>query len=281
MDEMSLSDEYGKNGYVVIKSLFSKTDVDSWRDRIIQRSGITEKDFNSPDPPKWTSPSGPSNDEVFFNAILNKNLIESLNEIFGQQVKYLHHNDLHAGFGAHGYHRDSVFRGTTGLDFDESNERYQVCRVAAYLQTFEESGFKFGIVPGSHKKTSFITRLETSRPISSLKRILNLPELIFTKQKWITVEPGDAIIFDTRCWHRGGVVKGPKYSFFIGFGIQNSHFNRHWSYYSDVRKDLNYSSPDEKLVQLLKEQDLWPDRNIDDGGGYEGAFIPQNSIQGD
>lgn len=274
VNNTSLSDEYRRKGYVILKSVFSNKEVSKWRKRIIELSGITSGDFNSNNPPKWTKPSGPSNDRTFYDAILNKNLRDNLKQIFGKGVKYLHHNDLHAGFGAHGYHRDSVFRGTSGLDFEEKEETYQVCRVAVYLQSYEESGFRFGIVPGSHRNTSLVTRLESSPPILKIKKILGLPELILTKQHWIKVEPGDAIVFDTRCWHRGGIVNGPKYSFFIGYGVQNSHFNRHWHYYSKIRTDLHYRDPSDELVQLLTNQDLWPEDEIDDGGGYIGAFVP-------
>lgn len=271
---MSISDDYRRNGYVVLKSLFSDDEISSWRSGIEQLSGISKDDFDSEKPPKWARPSGPSTDGRFFSAILNNNLLNNLKQIFGKDLKYLHHNDLHAGFGAHGYHRDSVYRGTKGQDFEESEEPYLVCRVAVYLQTFEESGFKFGIVPRSHRKTSLMTRIETSAPFSKLKKLLGLPELIFTKQDWITTEPGDAIIFDTRCWHRGGLVTGPKYSFFIGYGVQNSHFNRHWKYYSEARPDLDYSPPSEELVEQLRGEGLWPEHEIDDGGGFSGAFLP-------
>ncbi len=252
MGNLSLKDEFRENGYVVIPQLFSSSEVDGWREDIISLSSLTPESLSDGDKSKqvmkWTKPSGPSIFPNFHDVIVHEGLLSKLREIFGEELKYLHHNDLHAGYGAHGWHRDNVFRGKSssdrmGPDFDESSETYSVARVAIYLQTFEESGFKFGLVPQSHRKSPILLRLESSRIIDSIKNRLKIQDYFFTKTHWVKTTPGDVVIFDTRLLHRGGYTNGPKYSFYLGYGVQNSHFNRHWTYFSEFREDLNYQPP--------------------------------------
>ena len=83
--------------------------------------------------------------------------------------------------------------------------------------------------------------------------------LAFARARWIATEPGDVVIFDHRVLHCGGRTRGPKYSIYLGAGIQNDHFNRHWSYYRDLRSDLHYPSVPEALRERLQSEGLWPE----------------------
>ena len=82
--------------------------------------------------------------------------------------------------------------------------------------------------------------------------------LAFARARWIATEPGDVVIFDHRVLHCGGRTRGPKYSIYLGAGIQNDHFNRHWSYYRDLRSRPALSERARGLARTPAVEGLWP-----------------------
>lgn len=264
-------EEFLEKGYIVLRGALSIEEVNHYRSELERISGIEASKFSKYRPKRllfgkknyklYTNPNGVCKTKEFWGLLFQKNILSAVREIFGEDAKFLQHNDLHAGFSAAGWHRDSVDRNFgEGSDWDESEEKYSQARVAIYLQSFEESNFRLGILPDSNKKESFFTRLETrNKFLKMLGSNFLGSNLLSAKVEWITPNKGDVIIFDHRLLHCGSHIKGPKYSIFTSYGKENSHFRNHWNYYLQTRKDLSYKEMDQELNNELRKEGLLPE----------------------
>ena len=275
-----LREAYRRDGFVVVRGLLEVEEAMALRQQLVEHSGVTDADFDDVQdgvPRKWTSPAGVAQVPAFQHLLVDERLVALSREVLGPEAVYLHHNDLHAGYSSPGWHRDNVHRTFgQGEDWDESATPYQCARIALYLQTHAESGFKFGLIPGSHRRESRLVRWERQAPrFSTVRRMVMGQRLAFARARWIATEPGDVVIFDHRVLHCGGRTRGPKYSIYLGAGIQNDHFNRHWSYYRDLRPDLHYPTVPEALRERLQSEGLWPEAEVPVLEHVEHAFLPK------
>jgi hypothetical protein len=259
----TLRDQFDRLGFVVIQGLLTSTEAAHYRVLLQQKSGRTDADFDAKSARKkgWTLADGATKDPDFWPLILNKRLIGVIREVIGADAKYTQHSDLHVHHGTVGWHRDSKDRNFgLGSDWDESKEPYRVARVAIYLQTYEESGSKLGVIGGSHRRESAITRTEL-RAANLLRRRLGrndvLPPVLSARASWIQTQPGDCIIFDQRALHTGNFIRGPKYAVFLSYGADNAHSRAHRLYYIENRKELGYGDYPAELAAKLREENLF------------------------
>ena len=52
--------------------------------------------------------------------------------------------------------------------------------------------------------------------------------------EWVATQPGDRILFDPRTLHSWSYITGPKYSMFLAFGVENSHYYNHHNYFTAI-----------------------------------------------
>lgn len=253
----SISEQFRRDGFIVLRGLVEQQEVAFYIARLQQLAGGKER---------WTEPDGVNRHPEFWPILFTERLLSSLRDIFGHDVRYLPHNDLHLGFSSFSWHRDSVNRDAgRGPDWDERQEPYQIARVGIYLQRFDESQFKLGVITGSHRHGGVRATEETRRVhrrTSAMAKIfsgLSGIDLIGSDAEWIATEPGDCVIFDPRILHTGSKFHGVKYSIFVAYGVESSHFRNHWHYYVNLRKDLGYSKVDPALADRLRAADLLAD----------------------
>ena len=280
---IKLREKLQRDGFVVIRELLDKNTTDKLRKQISEVSEIHDADFVGIEKGTkrlWTMPNGVAKRKEFQHIIWDPHITNAVKEVLGENISYLHHNDLHAGYGSPGWHRDSVNRVfPEGSDFDETGHPYRVVRVAIYLQSHAESGFKMGFIPKSHRREKRITKWERKAPrVSTVRRWLIGQKLLTAKSKWVATNPGDVVIFDCRTLHCGGHIRGPKYAVYMGYGIQNHHFDQHWNYYEHIRKDLGYGEVEPSLQKKLEEMNLWPKKQIKKVDEIGHAYIPKLDI---
>ena len=215
-----LREAYRRDGFVVVRGLLEVEEAMAVRQQLVEHSGVTDADFDDVGdgvPRKWTSPAGVAQVPAFQHLLVDERLVALSREVLGPEAVYLHHNDLHAGYSSPGWHRDNVHRTFgQGEDWDESTAPYRCARIALYLQTHAESGFKFGLIPGSHRRESRLVRWERQAPrFSTVRRMVMGQRLAFARARWIATEPGDVVIFDHRVLQCGGRTRGPKYSIYL------------------------------------------------------------------
>ena len=96
----NLKEFFDRNGYVIIKNLFAKDDCITWRKKINENFKLTKADLKKHDLYKKTlvDPDGVTKNSSFWSIIFNKKLINIIENILGQKVKYTQHSDIHINF---------------------------------------------------------------------------------------------------------------------------------------------------------------------------------------
>lgn len=276
MNKDQLKQEFDSTGFVVVRNLIEPEDISGYIKTLSQLAGDYKK--------SWTLPDGVTRTPEFWPTLFNQKLHAILKVLFeGKDYAFLQHNDLHVGFSSPAWHRDSVNR-TYGIgpDWDESRSPYQLVRVGTYLQKFEDSAFRLGLIPGSHRPATLMDpelhrRIERGSGViaGGLKMVAG-KDILEDNAHWVETNPGDAVIFDPRVLHTGSRFEGVKYSFFAGFGVVNEHFYNHYNYYRYLRKDLGYNALHPDLVKLLKGVNLYADEDIE-AKEIEGAWVPSSA----
>jgi hypothetical protein len=265
----TLADQFREDGFVVVRGMLAHDDIAHYIGRLQSLAGGA---------PRWTQPDGVNRNPDFWPIVFNERLLATVRTIFGPEVRYLPHNDLHLGFSSFSWHRDSVNRDFgDGPDWDESREPYQIARVGIYLQRFADSQFKLGLVKGSHRPGDLTeqqrrVRRRTGAAAAVVSGLSGI-DLVGADAEWVATEPGDCIVFDPRCLHTGSKFHGEKYSVFVAYGVENGHFRRHWHYYLKLRRDLGYASIVPALAEQLRAAGLLgaePPDNLE----IEDAWIP-------
>ncbi len=269
-DNISIRDQFRLNGYIVVRSLFTDNEIDFYKHQIdVLSAGRGHK---------WTFPDGICRNRAFWNVIFHEKILQTVRELLGEDIRFLQHNDLHAGFSSFHWHRDSVSRTyPIGPDWDEIADPYQLLRVGIYLQD-SSGGFRLGLVRGTHRpgrlserERAFIEQKLSSRTKAFI--LLGGKDPLEERADWVATGPGDCIIFDPRIIHTGSEFKGTKYSLFLGYGVENGHFRRHYNYYRYLREDLNYQALHPDLVQRLQSAGLYAGETADIDS-IPGAWMP-------
>jgi hypothetical protein len=266
--DRSLRAQFSDRGFVVIRGLLAASDVAFYLARLKDLAGGKGR---------WTQPDGVNRNPDFWPIIFDQRLLASVREILGPDVRYLPHNDLHLGFSSFSWHRDSVNREAgQGPDWDEAHEPYRIVRAGIYLQRFDDSGFKLGFVKGSYRRTHRPASRRTGA-LAIMFSGLSGVDLVGSDAEWVATDPGDCVIFDPRILHTGSRFHGTKYSVFVAYGVENSHFRNHWQYYMKLRTDLGYSPIAPALADRLRAADLLavePPADLT----IEGAWIPSSTF---
>ena len=281
-----LEQRYRQSGFVVIKNLLSSQEVADYKAKLQQLSGLSDRDAlksgfkrTNRDGVSWSMADGVSKNPEFWSLIVHPRLLSTVREILGPSARYSQHSDLHVHRAGAGWHRDNAHRTYgKGPDWDESEAEYQVVRVAFYLQSYTESGSSLILIPGSHRYEERLSVLETKLREYSVRfrrffqslasphasaylqsKIRTTPAQSFqppAQPVYLSTEPGDCIIFDTRVVHSGSPIYGPKYAIFLSYGADNHHSRNHRRYYLHTRQDLNYQEFHPDLADKLKAHDL-------------------------
>ena len=276
MNTSALGPEFRSRGFVVVKGLLSAVQVEACVDELERLSGRPRAAFEEfriarrllPRPlyRGWTLPDGVTRTPAFWPLITLPPLLEVVRELLGNDTRFLQHTDLHVGFSALNWHRDSVNRrlGRSG-DWDEEHEPYRLARVAFYFQSHAESGFALGLLPGSHRRGGMLPEAQLRRlerrthPLVQALFLLAGRDPLAREAVRVATEPGDAVIFDPRLLHSGSLISGPKYSAFLAYGVPGEHFARHLHYYRHVRYELSYAAPPGDLASRLRQAGLLAD----------------------
>jgi hypothetical protein len=290
----ALAREFADRGFVRVKRLLAPGEVERYVRELEWLSGRPRGEFERFRVDRgvlkrgvyrgWTLPDGVSKTRSFWDLVFRPELLEVVRDVLSPDARFLQHTDLHVGFSAVNWHRDSVQRalGTTG-DWDETEEPYRLARVGFYFQSHSESRFALGLVPGSHRRGGALSDAElraVERRTSPVAQALALAldrDLLGGRAVWVPAEWGDAIVFDPRIVHSGSFISGPKYSAFLAYGVPGRHFARHQHYYRHVRSELGYAALAPELAARLREAGLYADGDAatvrDEAGAYRPGLL--------
>jgi len=243
---------FTKEGFVLVRGLFSQEEIDHYKTLLIKYSKLNDNNYNLKC--HWDEADGVTKHKDFWPIIYNENLLNVLRQLVPTMPRYLQYSDLHVHYGSVGWHRDIRYDRQA---FGEEGNQIGALRVAMYFQSYKESGFKMGVIPRTHRRMPYLNYLEYRAWSLYRKYTHKLPFCYFTlRPKWFEIEAGDCLIFDTRLLHTGSVIKGPKYSIYLGYGEDNHKLSERQVEYLHERKDLHYGECPMELVKLLQEKDL-------------------------
>ena len=202
---MSIRSKIQKDGFVILKNIFTESEIKECRDEIL--SFIDKhKGFKS---------SGGISIPNFIQHVNlsktsqlkdDKNIQDALIDIFGTtNYRFCSHNDIGINRIV-GWHKDRLnneYRKYESVDIwdEHKGEQHEIFKVLIYLQNHQDNNDGLKIVHGSH----------LNRNIETKKNIHLKPGL------------GDVIIFDQRITHRGmeKQVKQKRILVSFGFGKNN------------------------------------------------------------
>lgn len=229
----------------------------------------------------WTLPDGVTRTPELWPLITHARLLEVVRLLLGPDARWAQHSDLHSGFSAVTFHRDSVSRRyPVGPDWDEGREPYALVRVAFYLHGHAENRFRLALVPGSQRRRAGdahaeLLRLEgATRFPRQVAAWLGGRNALQERAVFVAVQAGDALLFDPRTLHAGTPAEGPKLSAFVAYGVPNAHFRRHVAYYRHTRRDLGYGDPPPELVARLRQAALWAEPRDERPRDDARAWVP-------
>jgi ectoine hydroxylase len=265
MDEVDKS-AFDRDGYVVVPGLLSPDEAKQYRICINRVFGLPEEDLDNAriEHKTFTRADGVTTVPDFWPLIFNQRLLGAVRSLIGDDIRYTQHSDLHINLHGGRYHRDNACREYgKGSDWDESAEPYKVVRIAIYLSEYQNSGSSLIVLPGTHRRESWLNRKEyvVWNKLRTFARNRGnndaLPHVYFSgRKRTLKTQPGDCVIFDQRVLHAGGVLRNayPKYAIFLSYGVDNAHSRYHRSFFL---KRPTYS-PDvpAELQERLKAQRL-------------------------
>ena len=193
--EHNLREEFLKNGYVVLKSVFNKNYISQLREKMISLSFkeidtyeiLLDKDVES--------------------ILLNEKLIETIKKILAtksllyfSESNIMHTNDLFTKKGR--YHKDA--RGESkNISYEEE---YPIIRFGVYFQNVKNFSGGLKIRKRSHKYFLFRYPIyDTLKLVKHLffDKIYSLNSLRIGKGVNIEIEEGDIVIWNLRTHHSG------------------------------------------------------------------------------
>ena len=192
--------ELNKNGFFVVKDVFSKSEIDHFKNVVLNyiktnktisnAQGITIPDFIKKSELKDVA-----------DIIDNKKINEVLSELFDNNYRFCGHNDIGINRIV-GWHKDKLNGNyakyeTHDIWSEVNGKKHEIVKVLIYLQDHSNNNDGLKIIPGSH-----LSRKIETNSIHQLK-----PKL------------GDIVIFDQRITHRGMEKQVPHPRILVSFGF--------------------------------------------------------------
>ncbi|MBC7427478.1 MAG: hypothetical protein H7336_02630 [Bacteriovorax sp.] len=205
MDKDKILENYNRDGYVLLKNVFSPEEIRSIREKITNLSSL-EGDVLS--------------HESLREVLLDERVLEPLRIILKGKLVYFGDSCVQSEKkeGTRGFHRDSK------EDFEDPTKTdYPIVRLGIYTQDHVQHGGGLKVRQGSYKREYFgkqnISRALFGKPYGPL----SWKALRIGKSINLDIAPGDLIIWNLRTWHSGHAVR---LKFFRRFSI-NPKLEKH------------------------------------------------------
>ena len=235
--------DFQQHGFFQLRGFLDKNDVNYYLERVNHVLGLAKNHhlISTADKVTHTMADGVTKNSQLWPLIFDPQLLKTVRYLVGEDIKYTQHSDIHVNLPAGRWHRDNAHRNfAQGPDWKSDTETYGVVRIAIYLSSFTSSGSSLLVLPGSHRKETFVNRQEYVlwNHLRSLARKKQMNEIVphtFFSRRYLRLKtiPGDCIIFDQRLMHAGGRLRGllPKYAIYMSYGLNNSHAINHRDFF--------------------------------------------------
>lgn len=185
-----LRQRYLKDGYVLLKGVFSTDEVSDFRERIRKASEEPGCEILGR--------------RELRTILLDERILDPLRAVLGPRLVYFGDSTFRyeTADGLRAFHQDSQ------LDYeDPSSTEYPVARIGLYLQDHSRHGGGLKVRRGSHRHV-FLGRTNLRRLLFGAPHgPLQLASFRLGKGVNLEIEPGDLVIWNLRTWHSGYVVR--------------------------------------------------------------------------
>ncbi len=245
-------EQFRRDGFVVVPRLMAPAEVEEWTVRLETVSGLRRRDFGTPRAARrrigaWTMSDGVSRRRDFWPLILHDRILSAARGLVGSGAAFLQDTELHVGFSAHGWHRQTPV--------EQPDEPYQIVRASLYLQP-RETSFRLGVVPGTHRpEPRSAERRRLERAAGWLGGLWNAVERdpLESAALWLKVGSGDCVMVDPRLLRSYAPFEVSTFRVSLAYGLPNGHFRRHLA---RRRTDPCTRPLDTELIGLLKAEGL-------------------------
>ena len=155
---MSTYDDIERDGFAVIRRVFTDTDIAALRtavDDAVARSDRLHPENATLTPTHHIAVGdllAYSELKAFDYVVFNQRVLEVIRSVLGDQIVYFGDSSMQTGQGARGFHKDSVHRNdSAGSDWTSS---YNLVRFGLYLQDHAQHSGGLKVRVGSHRVAS-------------------------------------------------------------------------------------------------------------------------------
>lgn len=219
----------------------------------------------------------------YWELMVNEKIINELKKFFqSEDIFFIPFTSLQYNSPAGFVHRDNKDREfNKGSDWNEEISKYKIARVAIYF-SIKKNKIPFTIILNSDKKENFFNSIGWkfyNRFLQLSRKLFKAPHLqipffsLFNRHKKLLIESGNAIIFNSKLLHQGGVIDFnlPKIGIFFAYGVRNQHsrnqmeFLKNYKKKSNIKKKYWYTEeeyPKEFKTLLEKNKLLLQNKNV-------------------
>jgi hypothetical protein len=268
---------FEKDGYLVVKNVFSPSEIKKIRENAYQQYEIDKKenlDFQLPHLPTKAKYSKGDllSKRLLRRVLLDDRILKIARAILGKDdLIYFGDSSYQIGTGLRGFHRDNIDR--NNLDGPDWKGTYTILRIGVYCQDHKNYSGGLKVKEGTHRNAD-------------------------GKAVFVDSEVGDVVLWSLKTMHSGNAVRlklFPNYSIntsgkenlipaflkkdeqderislFMTFALKSDHLERYLSEYTLKRKDtlehLKASKFEECVVDFAKAQKIEILKPIPEYGG--------------
>ena len=250
-------DTFKKNGYVNIGNVLNYDEIQTLKNEVLNNLNDNNNKLRF-------SKNLILENQKFFSLLVNSKIISSIKFLCNNKnIFFTPHTDTHINLRAGTIHRDNRHSDRVfgiGNDWRESEQNYNVFRIAIYLTSYQESKTSLTVFPGTHKNETTYQNIwfrffnKIVRNIHKFFPLIQINQYApFIKKKILKVNPGDCIIFDKRLRHAGGKISNhaDKIAIFFSYGeAENIHTINDFNYLKSNNYITNYPKTLQNLFKI-------------------------------
>jgi hypothetical protein len=240
---------FGDLGYQVVRNMFTDEEASGSLSQILDMSRLSLSDYTdvvSGRVDAFYKHGAVATNPSLWPVLLHPGLTDAIQACLGATCRCLpgidtaglHHSEVEA-------HRDVSPGELPCLRNGIANPDYKVARVIAY-PTLGRA--RFGVVAASHKLVG-----KTSDILSK-----GAPDW-----RWLEVSRHDAVIFDPRAIHAGGLMTGPRAMIVLTYGTDSIGSTETYFHARIRTSRLQFPDPSPDLVARLRNQELFLEASLD------------------
>ena len=174
--------------------------------------------------------------EICSEVVENKLVISVLNEVLDNNIRWLHHSDVHINFvGAKSFHddrQDRLWPSKEKCGISTMDKDYEVYRLGTYLTESNKKEAPFFVKPKSH--TTRYTGINHDEEYE------------------VNAGKGDIVIFHSALLHKGGDMFEDRVSMFWAFGRDNLHSEYHSM--AAIKRQMNQNQSEYTMSKILSNR---------------------------